>query len=171
MINDLFLQLVRDTLPEATAGELKKFLEQAEKDKAVLAQCKEKLEEKDTTIKMYEKQIKELTAKVEAYKEEKRDLAERQASLIEGAKAVAERERILDLTLAQNEARSANNSYHNLLQLMQVAFKNPVVKRSIHSNEQVPTYTTNEWDGNSNAYVDKITGYGNKSEETTEEIE
>lgn len=121
------LELVKANLPEATAGEMKKYIESAEETKKQLSMCEKKVvklekyiidSEKDADTEREAKKLLELVIKEGAAKIEEVEARE----II-----LKESERMLENTILKTELKCAHSSNDQVVRLVEKVFGHPSV--------------------------------------------
>jgi hypothetical protein len=130
-------ELVKEKLPEATANEMRKFIEEAKQDKIIL---KEKIQE----IESYKKTNKELNKVIDEYKTKDQaynQMGEMARKVTGRENAVEKRENTLELTLAKMELEYCSNSNQNILNLTSKVFGHPSVTVTNRRENVIPQKT------------------------------
>lgn len=175
-LEDKFKEIAKQHLPEAVAGELKDFMEQAKKDKEaleVLLKDNEKLEAKLIKVK---DSNKELSSKISDLANKEDELDSRERELLDFRDNLQDRRRELDVMEAKMEVKFLKESLDRVENLTRTVFKNPTVKKTVIEDTPIlrDSYT-NEYnhDLNKNVLVKDGEYVENhvKSTETKEEIE
>lgn len=116
-------KLVQQHLPEATAGELKKFIQEAEFVKEELKEVKQQLQE-ITTDRDYQKQ-----QFMELYQQRAKWFA-----LEDKEQELKKREEAIEKTILEIQLKSSQESLSKVYNLVEIVFKNPRLTYSESSN-------------------------------------
>lgn len=113
-LNDQLLELVKKNLPEATAGELKKFIEQANTNEVALLDARKAIERHEPLLKEREKLVAEKAA------------VESKAAANAGKQAELEaKETALKLSEKDQKIAALTEVNNNMYTIMQLFVKNP----------------------------------------------
>lgn len=114
---------IKDSLPSAVCAELQAVLAQAAKDAAELASAKSYAVSQYQIIQRLEAQVDRLMEQVK-----------RSGDLDLREKGLEARERGIEVKLLETKLEGATKAHGQFMDLMTVAFRNPVVKESVLSN-------------------------------------
>lgn len=122
------LEAINADLPAATAGELKKFIEQAEVDKIKLAAANEAIAKRDIENEILRKEV----AKLDGNRNKEMALNAREAEI--ASKEVAQAHRAEMLALRENHA---SQRVHDVMEVTRTVFANN--KYKYFQNESLTT--------------------------------
>lgn len=138
---------IKDSLPSAVCAELQAVLAQAAKDAAELVSAK-------ACAQSQRQEIQSLAARI-AYLQEQ---VKRSGDLDLREKELEARERSIEVKLLETKLDGATKAYGQFMDLMTVAFRNPVVKETVLSNSSSGRTVNGMWQNESdtrNATVEK----------------
>lgn len=128
-MNDQLLEVVKKNLPEATAGELKKFIEQAQKNEKELAAAVSLINSQEPLIKERSKLLEEKSS------------VDNQKAFNEGMRAELEAERVkLKLQEKDLQIKSLTDVNNNMYTIMQLFVKNPRSIEIMNEHRSVPVF-------------------------------
>jgi hypothetical protein len=127
-INDAITKAIQENLPAATAGELNKFITQAEATKRDLDHYKNLVETKDVEIQQYKAENEHLKNVAKVYG----DLNTRE-------KAIIAAEVNLKLIISEHKAIEAEKRADAIYKLAEKAFGNRAITKMVSTS--VPVYT------------------------------
>jgi hypothetical protein len=160
--------LIKKNLPEMAAKELKSYIEESEKKDNEIRSLKYDLEMKED---LWSKQLKvndDLKKQIQEWETRLNKLREDEIMVQQRTKAIYEREIKVSLHEAQYKADEARRRSDDIFHLTEIIFKNPIVKKTVLSNEQVESkYVANEYNQNSGQYEDVVKSNGTMPKEET----
>lgn len=140
-LTDKILEAINADLPAATAGELKKYIEQSEADKKALADVKSVLIQRDADLKA----VKEQVAKLAGYADKEASLNNREAEILKREELQAHKDEITKL-----KDYHADEKVSIVLEVTKSVFQNNRFKYNMTSgysdsnNSYSPNGSTNE---------------------------
>jgi len=129
-------QIVSEQLPQATAGELKKYIENAESISRELEKKNEKIKELEQFKLLYN----ELYGKNSAIDEKEKALLKREKELNEKELLIEKRQRGFELEIANIKVSEAQMSKIDLFELVNKVFGHPSVSISNKKNMSVEKF-------------------------------
>lgn len=123
------LEVIKKNLPEQAAGEMKAFIEQAQRDKVTLKELKAFNED-------YLSQIKEYQKKEELYQKTVKKVEE----LIVIENQLKEKERNLEIEKLKYQLESVKENKGEIFRLVETLVKNPRSIEVINQSKMVPVY-------------------------------
>lgn len=153
------LEIIKKNLPEATAGELKTYMNEAEQTKKDLAKAQKEIEKAKEAAELAAKNADIADKKIKALESQIKHQWEIAQKLEETKKIEASIEKMqyqMDLTLAREKNLMLENQQNSFMKLMEIVFRNPktVTNQSVSHNTNDNyrnTYVNGE-------YVDKKSG-------------
>lgn len=152
-LNEEITLAIQKNLPAAVAGELKSYLEEAEKNKILIIELQENNKELRDSYNTTYNNCHNLEIKLNQHK----TLDIREAEILK-------QENNLKVTIAQIELTHALKRADIIQELVSTIFKNPTMRRSLTKSDSM----NNKYDSRSGQYIDTKTGEY-ITEETTEE--
>lgn len=126
-INEAITKVIQENLPAATAGELKKYFDEADKTKESLGHIK----------KLYDDLMESFKRHTELVDKLQKD-ASKHNNLIEREKAIIVAENNLKLVITENKVIEAEKRADAIYRLAETAFKNRSITRMVSTS--VPVY-------------------------------
>ena len=123
------LEVIKQNLPETTAGEMKKFIEQADKTKIDLEKAGSKIEELELKINLHEKDINSKDEFIAGKENEISELKEQ----INKCEDCERRHMKLGLSeeLVNARINNAESRVNDAKEYLGLAFRSPVFKKSV----------------------------------------
>lgn len=129
-LKNQMLNLVKESLPEATAGEMKKYIEDAEAIKKSLTKAKDEIHAAKEAIIGLTEENKCLLSELKAFKKREEDIKTKTDDLDAREDLVGKRERDILNTVLQNQLIAAEKTQGDILRLVEKVFGHPGVSIS-----------------------------------------
>lgn len=153
-LKNQMLELVKENLPEATAGEMKKYIESAEATKKELTKAEKKISILENAIKEAEKVAKLEREIKESLEEVIKETAEKIADVEEREKILIKGESELENKLLRIELDCAYNSSNQIMSLVEKVFGHPSV--TVTNTKTTPNPPTKDQYGYEQYQIDTI---------------
>lgn len=175
-MEDKLKEIIKQHLPQTVAGEMKEFVEQAEKDKKELERLKDLCEKRAKELDKLGIQIEGLKKGLNEFKAREEVIVKKEAELRSLTISLEERSRGMReerLCIERDEATKRADVVTNLVSTI---FRNPTVKKTVIEHEPIERDSYDSYYCNntnrtvyekSGTYVENV----QRTKETTEEIE
>lgn len=146
-LDSQILEIIRSTLPESTAGVLKTYLEQAEKNSKLIAELNTKVESLRTAVDSRDREITKLGSQIS----ENGDLEKKRKELAILEEKLALERRDLELTILKATHEEVKRSRQEIHELVDRVFRNPIITHERYYQDSKSGY-----DNQRGSYSDSI---------------